>query len=149
MRSPWVRLQVSVFLALLGSYAYFWHARDWNTASRLILTYALVDRGTVRLDGLDQQTGDIARFQGHYYCDKLPGFSFAATVPYALARMVLGLPAHPLSPPPPPRTLATAHWPADYWTTLGSSGLFTALAAIALSSAWEALPRSSRLEPKA
>ncbi len=23
-----------VFLILLGSYAFFWHSRDWNTASR-------------------------------------------------------------------------------------------------------------------
>ena len=33
--APWV------FLILLGSYAFFWHSRDWNTASRLMLTYAL------------------------------------------------------------------------------------------------------------
>jgi hypothetical protein len=124
MRSPW--LSVSVLLTLLGSYAYFWHTRDWNTASRLMLTYALVDRGTVCLDGLDEQTGDIARFQGHYYCDKLPGFSLAATVPYKLARTVLGLPAHPLG------ALPKKHWRADYWTTLGTSGLFTALSAVLL-----------------
>src|SRR5262249_40370634 len=34
-----------VFVILLLSYAFFWHSRDWNTASRLMLTYALVDRG--------------------------------------------------------------------------------------------------------
>ena len=49
MQSPWVRVQLAVFLTLMGSYAYFWHSRDWNAASRLILTYALVDRGTVCL----------------------------------------------------------------------------------------------------
>jgi hypothetical protein len=130
MHSPWFRLQCAVFILLLGSYAYFWHARDWNVSSRLMLTYALVDRGTLCLDGLDQQTGDIARFQGHYYCDKLPGFSFAAAVPYTLARLALRLPPHPVAPPPPPKTEATAHWPADYWTTLGTSGLFTALTAV-------------------
>ena len=41
---------------LLGSYAFFWHSRDWNIASRLMLTYALVDRGTVSIDGLEDQT---------------------------------------------------------------------------------------------
>ncbi|MGC8643458.1 MAG: hypothetical protein ACP5XB_26675 [Isosphaeraceae bacterium] len=132
MRSSRLRLELSVFLTLLGSYAYFWHARDWNASSRLILTYALFDSRTVCLDGLDQQTGDIALFHEHYYCDKLPGFSFAATVPYGLARSILGLPPHPLAPPPPPRTKALAHWPADYWTTLGTSGLFTAACAILL-----------------
>jgi len=62
-----------VFVILLGSYTFFWQARDWNTASRLMLTYALVDRGTVVIDGLDDQTGDKAFFCGHYYSDKLPG----------------------------------------------------------------------------
>jgi len=92
MRSPWLRVEWSVFLLLVGSYAFFWHARDWNTASRLILTYAMADRGTVCLDGLDRQTGDIALFQGHYYCDKLPGFSLLGMAPYRLARAVAAFP---------------------------------------------------------
>ena len=44
---------LGVFLILWASYAFFWHARDWNTASRLMLTYSLVDRGTIRIDGLE------------------------------------------------------------------------------------------------
>ena len=66
-----------VFLILLGSDAFFWHSRDWNTASRLMLTYAMVDRGTVVITGLDQQTGDKAFYRGEYYSDKLPGLSLA------------------------------------------------------------------------
>lgn len=111
---PWV------FLILFGSYAFFWHARDWNSASRLMLTYSLVDRGTVVLDGLDKQTGDIAWFRGRYYSDKLPGYSILATAPYAIAKGVLGLPPHPLRVP------GMAYWPADYWATLGASGLLSA-----------------------
>jgi|GEM_PF-950240 len=126
MRSPWLRVEWSVFLLLVGSYAFFWHSRDWNTASRLILTYAMADRGTVCLDGLDRQTGDIALFQGHYYCDKLPGFSLLAMAPYRLARAAAGLPAHPL------KSAAKDYWPADYWVTLGTSGLFTAITAVLL-----------------
>jgi hypothetical protein len=109
-----------VFLILLGSYSFFWHTRDWNTASRLMLTYALVDRGTVTITGLDQQTNDKARFQGQYYSDKLPGFPLLATLPYASARLFLRLPSHPLD------REAFKYWPADYWTTLGTSGLLTA-----------------------
>jgi hypothetical protein len=126
MRSLWVRATCSVLAILLGSYAFFRHARDWNTASRLILTYAMVDQGTVCLDGLNLQTGDIAFFQGHYYCDKLPGFSLAATVPYKMSRTLLGLPRHPLD------AEKMAYWPADYWVTLGTSGLFTAFTAVLL-----------------
>ena len=55
------RPEVWVFLVLLGSYAYFWQSRDWNCASRLMLTYALVDRGTVAIDGLEDHTHDRAK----------------------------------------------------------------------------------------
>src|SRR5262249_58632230 len=94
--------------------------RDWNTASRLMLTYAIVDRGTIVLDGLDRQTGDIARFEGRYYTDKLPGFSLLAVPPYALSKAILRLPDHPLHRP------GMRYWPGDYWATLGTSGLMTA-----------------------
>ena len=117
---PWV------FVILLASYAYFWQARDWNSASRLMLTYALVDRGTLSIDGLDDQTGDIARFQGHYYSDKTPGYSLLAVAPYAAAKRLLWLPDHPRNRP------GFAYWAADYWITLGTSGLFSALTGVIL-----------------
>ncbi len=122
------RPEIWVFLILIGSYAFFWHSRDWNTASRLMLTYALVDRGTVAITGLDQQTNDKAKFEGQYYSDKLPGFSLLATMPYAIARSVLRLPSHPLNQPADP----FRYWAADYWVTLGTSGLFTAATAVLL-----------------
>jgi len=117
---PWV------FGILLASYAFFWHGRDWNAASRLMLTYALVDRGTIRIDGMEDQTHDIARRDGHYYTDKTPGFSLLAALPYAAAKLALGLPDHPLD------AKGFAHWPADYWATLGTSGLASALAGVIL-----------------
>jgi hypothetical protein len=120
------RPEVWVFVILLASYAYFWHGRDWNAASRLMLTYALVDRGTLSIDGLDEQTRDIARYRGHFYTDKTPGFSFLATAPYAGAKWGLNLPDHPRDRP------GFAHWPADYWATLGTSGLLSALAGAVL-----------------
>ena len=90
---------VWVAVILLGSYAFFWHSRDWNTASRLMLTYAMVDRGTVSITGLDGQTGDKAKFDGQFYSDKLPGYSFLAALPYAYAKGVFDLPNHPLDSP--------------------------------------------------
>ncbi|HEY2159114.1 MAG TPA: hypothetical protein VGH33_26030, partial [Isosphaeraceae bacterium] len=77
-RAGSTRPALGVFLILWASYAFFWHARDWNSASRLMLTYALVDRGTIVLNGLEEQTRDIAYFRGRYYTDKLPGFSLLA-----------------------------------------------------------------------
>lgn len=119
---------VGVFVILWASYAWFWQGRDWNSASRLMLTYAWVDRGTIRLDGLDDQTRDIARYQGHWYTDKTPGYSLAAVPAYWLAKRVGHLPDHPLDRP------GFAHWPADYWATVGTSGLATAFAGAILAS---------------
>ena len=115
-----------VFVILLTSYAYFWQGRDWNVSSRLMLTYALVDRGTLSIDGLDDQTHDIALYEGHYYSDKNPGFSLLAVGPYAVAKAAFRLPDHPL------KRRGFAHWAADYWITLGTSGLFSALAGVIL-----------------
>ncbi len=111
-----------VFFILLGSFAFFWHSRDWNCASRLMLTYALVDPGRIQFDGLEDQTGDKAMFQGHHYTDKFPGFPFLAAVPYAAAKAVLRLPDHPLN------RRGLAYWAADYWVTPGTSGVLSALA---------------------
>lgn len=114
-RTAWL-----VFALLLTSYSFFWQARDWNTASRLMLTYALVDRGTIRLDGLNDQTRDIAFFEGHYYTDKLPGLSFLAIPAYAASKACFGYEVHALGMP------GMTHLEGDYWATLGTSGLATA-----------------------
>src|SRR5262245_40299128 len=81
-----------LFVTLFGTYAYFWQSRDWNAASRLMLTYSLVDRHELAIDGLEGQAGygefnpstrrvemvagDLARLGSHYYTDKAPGQSF-------------------------------------------------------------------------
>jgi hypothetical protein len=118
---PEPRTALWAFCILLASYAFFWQARDWNSASRLMLTYAIVDRGTIAINGLERQTGDIAYFRGRYYTDKVPGFSLLGVPPYAVAKRVLRLPDHPLDQP------GFAYWPADYWVTLATSGLATAM----------------------
>jgi hypothetical protein len=115
-------LALGVFLTLLGSYAFFWHSRDWNTASRLMLTYAMVDRGRVDITGLDRQTGDKALLRGRYYSDKLPGYPMLAALPYVCAKWAFQLPPHPLGADPD----KCKYWRADYWITLGTSGLITA-----------------------
>ena len=112
---------VGVFLILWATYAFFWQGRDWNSASRLMLTYAIVDRGTLRIDGLADQTRDLARYGDHWYTDKTPGFSVAAVPPYWLVRTLGQSPPHPLDRPGFP------FWPADYWVTLATSGLATAM----------------------
>jgi hypothetical protein len=110
-----------VFAVLLLSYSFFWHSRDWNSASRLMLTYALADRGTVSISGLEDQTGDRARYRGKFYSDKLPGFSFLAVPPTIVAKSAFAIPNHPRN------KKGFAYWPTDYWATLGTSSLASAL----------------------
>ncbi|MBI3463656.1 MAG: hypothetical protein HY000_11450, partial [Planctomycetes bacterium] len=132
-------LAVILFLTLLGSYAYFWQSRDWNSATRLMLTYALGDRHQLEIDGLEQQAGqreynrftrrhemvagDLAQVGPHYYTDKAPGQSLLGLPVYAIGQLI-GLPEHPLNRP------AIAYWPADYFVTLGTSGVATAALAV-------------------
>jgi len=124
-------------LLCLASYAYFWQSRDWNAASRLMLTYALVDRHTLSIDGYEHQCadirrnpltgetkvrgGDIAVYNGHYYSDKAPGLSLIGALAYAALPRRAGLKPHPID------EQAMAYWAADYWVTLFSSGIATAL----------------------
>ena len=114
------RPAIGVFVILVASYAFFWHSRDWNVSSRLMLTYSVVDRWTVSISGLDRQTGDKAKFHGQYYSDKLPGYPLVAALPYFAAKRVFGFPDHPLDKE------AFPYWAADYWVTLGTSGVLTA-----------------------
>jgi hypothetical protein len=121
------RAVLGVFFILLASFAFFWHSRDWNSASRLMLTYSLGDRGSISIDGLHTQTFDLAKAHGHFYSDKQPGFSFFALPIYIAARAAFALPSHPV------QAEALSYWPADYWLTLGTSGVATAFCGALLS----------------
>jgi hypothetical protein len=86
---------VRVFLIAFAVYAYFmprW--ADWNIDSRLDLTHAIVDGGTLRIDKYHWNTWDKAVYQGHYYSDKAPGTAVLGAIVYgafALARTTPGL----------------------------------------------------------
>lgn len=85
-----LRVEILLFLILLACYAYFpprW--ADWNQNSRLNLTLAIVDDGSFRIDRFVANTGDYAKYNGHYYSDKAPGASFLAVPVYAAVRPIL------------------------------------------------------------
>ena len=115
------RLGLALFLTVWLASGWFHQSRDWNVASRLMLVYAIGDRGSVSIDGLQRQTGDLAFKDGHYYCDKAPGFSLLATPAYLLGKNLFGWPAHPTNQD------GFAYWPADAFVTWASSGLASAL----------------------
>ncbi len=86
-------------LALLACYSYFFYlGGNWNVDSRFAQIYALAERGTLVIDSypfLFEGGGDAARYEGHYYSDKLIGPSLVAVPVYRAAREVLsatGLP---------------------------------------------------------
>lgn len=68
---------------LIFSYAFFVGAPAWNQNSRFALTRALVEDRTTAIDSSHHTTGDKSFRDGHFYCDKAPGVSLFATVPYA------------------------------------------------------------------
>ncbi len=109
-------------LLLLVSYAYVWHAPDPNEQSRLNLVYAIVFYGKLNVDEFKDNTIDIARYQGHYYCDKAPGLSFlAAPAMWALKPVWLRV-----APTRPMRMLLTVYAPRVFAVSLPSAA-FAAL----------------------
>ncbi len=78
------RRDVIVALLLLLCYGFFRQVPAWNEYSRYDLTRALVEQGTTRIDAYQQNTGDKAFYDGHYYSDKPPGTSLLGAPIYAM-----------------------------------------------------------------
>jgi hypothetical protein len=84
-----------LFLALLvlviSSYAWmFSKVSVPNERTRVYLTVALVDHGTLAIDRSLRRFGgvyDLASFGGHYYTDKAPGSSLLGVPIYGLVRL--------------------------------------------------------------
>jgi MFS family permease len=84
------RVEILLFILLLGCFVYFFPPwADWSQNSRLNLTLAIVDEGTLSIDSYVGNTGDYAFFEGRYYLDKAPGPSFLAVPVYAAVRPIL------------------------------------------------------------
>jgi hypothetical protein len=74
----------ALFFLCFGTYAWFYQAGGWNQNSRFDLTRAIVERGTIRIDAYEGNTGDKSLRAGHFYCDKAPGLSWLCVLPAAL-----------------------------------------------------------------
>jgi hypothetical protein len=119
------RPEAALFALVLVAYSYFYQAGGWNQNSRFDLTRAVVERGTTRIDKYHKNTGDKARREGHYYCDKAPGVSLLAVPAYALTRAIIGPSG---DEKPTPRFLADAAFTITVW----SIGVPSALSVLAL-----------------
>lgn len=127
-------LPVLLFIGLVLVYAGFEHSRDWNTASRLLLTYSIVQHRTVEVTAFVTRDGQLhdrthtkdlaSPDQRRFYCDKAPGQSFLGVIPYWICLR------SGLTRPHPVGTDAVRFWPADYWVTLSTSGVLTAATSV-------------------
>ncbi len=113
-----------VFGVLAVSYAYFFQGGGWNPNSRLDLTRALVERGTIRIDDYVANTGDWSRFDDHYYTNKAPGFSLLS-IPFYVAGAAIGRGLFPDDG-------AAALVVAGYVTNLGANAVPAALLGVML-----------------
>jgi hypothetical protein len=84
-------LPLCVLVLALSSYAWLFSAVTVpNERTRLYLTVALWDEGTIAVDGPIERFGrvfDLSHYQGQHFTDKAPGSSFLALPVYAVARV--------------------------------------------------------------
>lgn len=78
MQNIWqkYRIELILFLLLTICYSYVWHKPSWNDLGRYDLIMSIVEHGTISIDAYEQNTGDKAIFNGHYYSDKGPAPAF-------------------------------------------------------------------------
>jgi hypothetical protein len=69
-------------------FAYFVPGATWSPASRFALTRAIVEHGSLTIDGFEGSTGDRALRDGHWYSDKAPVPSLLAVPVYFLFHAV-------------------------------------------------------------
>lgn len=81
-----------IFLLFFLIYAITGQYLNWNENSRIDLTMAIVEEGSISIDSYYNNTGDRAYYNGHYYSDKAPGLSFIAILPYFTYRSLFGQP---------------------------------------------------------
>jgi hypothetical protein len=79
----WLRRN-KLFLLIGVTYAWFYQGGDPNQTSRLALVRAMVERHAVDITPDAPLTIDKSYRDGKFYCDKAPGVSFVAMLPYAL-----------------------------------------------------------------
>jgi len=86
--------RISLWLFVISYLAFgliFSGVGNHNTVSRIALSLALVERGSLYIDEFAPLTGDKGTARGHYISDKAPGLSFLALPAVGIAVNVLHL----------------------------------------------------------
>lgn len=111
------RREIILALALLFCYGFFRQVPAWNEYSRYDLVRALVEDGTTRIDRYQENTGDKAFYNGHYYSDKAPGTAFIGVPVYLLLAATFDA-AGAGTPDPPTAVQALAFVESGVFTVL-------------------------------
>ena len=83
------RIAGGIFVLTFVAFAFFFGGGGWNQNAGLDLTHAVVERGTLYVDGYSTNTGDLSRGRhGHAYINKPPGTSLLGVAPYAVAYFI-------------------------------------------------------------
>lgn len=125
MNAAQVRRSLSLGMAIFLSYAYFYPGGGWNQNSRFDMVRALLEGHTLRIDAYQENTGDKALSNGHFYSDKAPGLALLALPMAAATRPVLR--AVGVDPASPVGLVAIS-----YFASLFAVALPTALACVCL-----------------
>lgn len=115
-----------------------------NNSTRLFAAISLVEDGDATIDEFADATIDKARFGDHVYLDKAPGMTLMAVPAVAALRVMTGQTSHPLT-----KSVGNARFEGFMARRLRlavaiTSGLLTALAAVALWSLVRGVTGSAR-----
>jgi len=124
--SDLVKFACAVFVFLFGTFSLFSQAaHNPNIVSRLALTTAVVQNGSIVINGYEDMTFDKAFRDGKYYTDKAPMLSFLA-IPAAAA-------FNAIAPVTWGDASSKRFWAYAWFCTVFSVGLISAAAGAALS----------------
>ena len=84
------RIELTLFLLTLLTFAYFYQAADHSTGSRFDLVRSILERGTLWIDGYcGYNTADIVELRSHIYSNKAPGGAFTGLVPWLFITSIM------------------------------------------------------------
>ncbi len=84
------RLEITLFLILFLSFAYFYQGGGANQNARLGQTRAIVEKGQLHFSGIRVPTHDTVTVDGKVYPNKAPGMSLLGVGPYYLVSRLRG-----------------------------------------------------------
>ncbi|MBF6567370.1 MAG: hypothetical protein IVW54_00670 [Candidatus Binataceae bacterium] len=114
------RIEWTLFVLALLSFAYFYQAADQSTAARFDLMRSVLERHTLAIDGYAGfNTADIITFNDHIYSVKAPGGSLSGIIQWLICSKLLA---------PLLTSNSALYWALlTYLTIVFSTGLMVAL----------------------